>query len=56
MTRLEFSNSLAELIGKAYESGMDIGDVYESLNFQTIYNETLLRVTIEKAYNERFDL
>lgn len=56
MTKLEFSNSLMDLINEANKSGVDIGDVYETLNFQTIYTETILRLSIEKAYNERFDL
>jgi hypothetical protein len=56
MTRNDFQQSLVDLFNKANQNNIDIGDIYEVLNGQKIIAETILRLSIEKAYIERFDL
>ena len=56
MTRQDFHQSLVDLFNKANKNNIDIGDIYDVLNGQTIIAETILRLSIEKAYIERFDL
>jgi len=52
MTRQDFHQSLVDLFNKANKNNIDIGDIYDVLNGQTIIAE----LSIEKAYIERFDL
>lgn len=56
MTKVDFHNSIVDLFNKANKNNIDIGDIYEVLNGQTIIAETILRLSIEKAYIERFDI
>jgi hypothetical protein len=54
MTKEEFNRSLIKLVHEANANELPIDDVFEVLNAQRIIAETILRLSIEKAYKERF--
>ena len=56
MTLDEFHTSIQRLIFEANQAELDIGDIYQVLNGQTIIAETILKLSIENAYKERFSL
>ncbi len=54
MTLDDFYRDIVQLFAEANRSGLDIGDIYHVLNGQTIIAETILKLSIENAYKERF--
>lgn len=57
MTLDEFRNGIIVLFNRANRANradLDIGDVYHVLNGQKIIAETILKLSIENAYKERF--
>jgi hypothetical protein len=52
----DFHIAIQDLFRQANAAGLDIGDIYHVLNGQTIIAETILKLSIENAYKERFDL
>lgn len=56
MTLDEFHVSVQQLFAEANRSSLDIGDIYHVLNGQKIIAETILKLSIENAYKERFSL
>ena len=56
MTLDDFHIGIQDLFRQGNQAGLDIGDIYQVLNGQTIIAETILKLTIENAYKERFDL
>jgi hypothetical protein len=54
MIKEEFNRSLIKLVHEANANELPIDDVFEVLNAQRIIAETILRLSIEKAYKERF--
>jgi hypothetical protein len=55
MTLDDFHMGIVHLFSEANKSGLDIGDIYQILNGQTIIAETILKLSIENAYKERFN-
>lgn len=55
MTLDDFHMGIVYLFSEANKSGLDIGDIYQILNGQTIIAETILKLSIENAYKERFN-
>lgn len=56
MTLEDFQIGIQQLFAEANRSSLDIGDIYQVLHGQAIIAETILKLTIENAYKERFDL
>ncbi len=56
MTLDEFRNGIIVLFNQANRAGLDIGDIYHVLDGQKIIAETILKLSIENAYKERFIL
>jgi hypothetical protein len=56
MTLDDFHISIQDLFRQANQAGLDIGDIYHVLDGQKIIAETILKLSIENAYKERFDL
>lgn len=56
MTVNEFHEAIQLLFFEANQAELDIGDIYQVLNGQTIIAETILKLSIENAYKERFSL
>jgi hypothetical protein len=56
MTLDEFHKGIQFLFSEANRAGLDIGDIYHVLDGQKIIAETILKLSIENAYKERFDL
>ncbi len=54
MTEDEFEYRLQKLVHEANAEEVPIDYIYSILNRQTIIAETILRLSIEKAYKERF--
>jgi hypothetical protein len=54
MTKDEFEEALAALIKEAHEDQLEIDAMYEVLNTQTVFVETILKLSIERAYKERW--
>ena len=54
MNSNEFEYELQRLVHLANQEEVPIDYVYDALNRQTIIAETILRLSIEKAYKERF--
>lgn len=54
MTESDFEYKLQQLVKEANTEEIPIDDIYSILNRQTILAETILRLSIEKAYKERF--
>jgi hypothetical protein len=54
MTADEFKYKLQQLVHEANVEEIPIDDVYSILDRQTIIAETILRLSIESAYKERF--
>jgi hypothetical protein len=55
MTLDDFHMGIVHFFSEANKSGLDIGDIYQILNGQTIIAETILKLSIENAYKERFN-
>lgn len=55
MTLDDFHMGIVQLFSEANKSGLDIGDIYQILNGQAIIAETILKLSIENAYKERFN-
>jgi hypothetical protein len=55
MTLDDFHIGIQDLFRQANRAGLDIGDIYQVLNGQTIIAETILKLSIENAYKERFN-
>jgi hypothetical protein len=51
---MNFIKVLCNYLLKPIRSGLDIGDIYHVLNGQKIIAETILKLSIENAYKERF--
>lgn len=56
MTAQELRLSIVHLFNEANRAGLDIGDIYHVLDGQRIIAETILKLSIENAYKERFSL
>lgn len=56
MTLDQFRNGIIVLFNQANRADLDIGDIYQVLNGQAIIAETILKLSIENAYKERFSL
>jgi hypothetical protein len=56
VTLNDFHEGVQRLFFEANQSNLDIGDIYQVLNGQSIIAETILKLSIENAYKERFDL
>jgi len=56
MTLQEFHEGIQRLFFEANQSNLDIGDIYHVLDGQKIIAETILKLSIENAYKERFSL
>ena len=56
MTLDEFHVGIQQLFAEANRSSLDIGDIYQVLHGQAIIAETILKLSIENAYKERFSL
>lgn len=56
MTLDEFHVGIQRLFFEANRAGLDIGDIYHVLDGQKIIAETILKLSIENAYKERFSL
>jgi hypothetical protein len=56
MTLDDFHIGIQDLFRQANRAGLDIGDIYHVLDSQKIIAETILKLSIENAYKERFDL
>ena len=56
MTLDEFHAAIQLLFNQANRAGLDIGDIYHVLDGQKIIAETILKLSIENAYKERFTL
>jgi len=54
MTIDDFEYEIQRLVHLANQEEIPIDDIYNVLNRQTIIAETILRLSIEKAYKERF--
>jgi hypothetical protein len=54
MTIDDFEVALQRLFSEANREELDIGDIYHVLHGQTIIAETILKLSIEKAYKERW--
>ena len=54
MTEVDFEIELQDLVHRANCEEVPIDYIYSILNRQTIIAETILRLSIEKAYKERF--
>jgi len=54
MTADDFEVKLQELVHQANQEEIPIDDVYSILDRQVLIAETILRLSIEKAYKERF--
>lgn len=52
----DFHNAIQRLFFEANQAGLDIGDIYHVLDGQKIIAETILKLSIENAYKERFGL
>lgn len=56
MTEVEFDIKIQEVVNQANQGELEIDYIYSVLNRQTIIAETILKLSIEKAYKQRFDL
>jgi hypothetical protein len=56
MTKNDFACAIIELFQQANSEGLDIDSIYEVLNGQALIAETILKLSIENAYKERFNL
>jgi len=56
MTLDDFHVGIQQLFFQANQAGLDIGDIYHVLDGQKIIAETILKLSIENAYKERFSL
>lgn len=54
MTVDDFEIAIQQLFAQANREELDIGDVYHVLHGQTMIAETILKLTIEKAYKDRW--
>ncbi len=54
MTKEEFHITIQQLFHQANKDEIDIGDIYHILHEQALIAETILKLTIEKAYKERW--
>lgn len=52
MTKDEFADALVALIKEANEEELEIDSMYEVLNTQVVVAQTLLKISIEKAYKQ----
>lgn len=56
MTLDEFHVGIQQLFFQANQANLDVGDIYHVLDSQKIIAETILKLSIENAYKERFSL
>ncbi len=54
MTRHEFESGIQKLFHQANKEEIAIEDIYQVLHCQALIAETLLKLTIEKAYKDRW--
>ncbi len=54
MTKNEFHVAIQRLFHEANKEELDIGDIYQVLHGQALIAETILKLSIEKAYKERW--
>jgi hypothetical protein len=53
MTKDEFHVAIQQLFHQANKDEIDIGDIYHILHGQTLIAETILKLSIEKAYKQK---
>lgn len=54
MDAAAFEWKLQQLLHEANTASVQIDDIYKALHGQALITETLLKLEIERAYNERF--
>lgn len=54
MTKDDFKIALQRLFHQANKEELDIGDIYEVLHSQALIAETILKLSIEKEYKNRW--
>lgn len=54
MTKDDFEIALQGLFAQANRDEVDIGDIYNILHSQVLIAETILKLSIERAYKERW--
>ena len=54
MTKDEFHVAIQRLFHEANVAEIDIGDIYHILHGQALIAETILKLSIEKAYKARW--
>jgi hypothetical protein len=54
MTKDEFHVAIQRLFHEANVAEIDIGDIYHILHGQALIAETILKLSIEKAYKDRW--
>lgn len=54
MNKNDFEVAIQKLFHEANLAEIDIGDIYQVLHGQTLIAETILKISIEKAYKERW--
>ena len=54
MTKEDFELAIQQLFHQANKEELDIGDIYHVLHGQALIAETILKLSIEKAYKERW--